>query len=365
VIWKAEGVGSGYSSVAVSGRLVFTLGDRDGSTFVFALDRATGRQAWSARIGKAGSGKQYTGSRSTPAVEGEQVFALSEVGELVCLATRTGAEKWRRNLVKDFSGRPSSFGYAESPLIDGNRVICTPGGARSTMVALDRATGKEVWSCPAEMTAAYSSAVAGKAAGTQQYVQLTEGGVLGVSAMDGKLLWKYPRLSGTPSNAVTPLFLGDGVFATAGFNKGGALLSLSAAAGGEVEVKEAYFKAELRNKYGGVTAVGAHLFGDEDSSGKVFCADWKTGAVLWQRAPGAGDGKGSASMTYADGHLYVLYESGHVALVQAAAKGYAESGSFKIPNAVGSQSRASPVVIGRRLYLREGDVVWCHDVAAK
>ncbi len=363
LLWKADGIGAGFSSVTISGGQIYTTGEKDGATYLFTLDRATGKQLWSAKVGKAGTGP-YAGSRSTPPVDGGLVYALSHAGELVCLETRRGTEKWSRDLVKDFGGKPGSFGYAESPLIDGPHLICTPGGAKSSMAALDKATGKEVWSCPANMQAGYASAAVSKAAGVKQYVQLTATAAIGVSAKDGAILWKYDKVANPTANGCSPVILGENIFTSSGLNKGGALLALSKAGAG-VEAKETYYKTELKNKYGGVTAVGGYIYGDQDVAGRPFCADWKTGAVAWQRAPGVGDGKGAASMAYADGHLYILYESGHVALVPATPKAYTESGSFKIPNASGSQSRAAPVVIGGRLYLRERDAVWCYDVTAK
>jgi outer membrane protein assembly factor BamB len=364
LLWKAEGVGLGFSSVVLAGDKLYTMGDKDGSTFVYALSRANGKLSWSAKVGTATTGT-YAGSRSTPTVDGGLVYALTHTGELVCLEARAGGEKWRRNLVKDFGGKASPFGYAESPLVDGESLICTPGGAKSTMVALSKLTGKQVWSCPANLNAGYASIAVGKVAGVKQYVQLTAGGAIGVSAKDGSLLWKYDKVANPSTNGSSPLVIGENVFTSAGLKKGGALLALSAAAGGKVTMKEMYLKTELMNKYGGMTVVGRHIFGDTDSSGRPFCADWKTGALVWQRGPGVGDGRGGASMAYADGHLYVLYESGHVALVPADAKAYSVAGSFKVPNASGNQSRAAPVVIGGRLYLRERDVVWCYDVSKK
>src|SRR5205823_2138797 len=155
--WKSDGVGLGYSSVVVSGDRVFTMGDKDGLSFVVALERGTGRQLWTAKVGKASTGS-YSGSRSTPTVDGNLVFALGQFGDLVCLDARRGGEKWRKNITADFGGKPSGFGYAESPLIDGDRLVCTPGGAKASMVALEKLNGKEVWRSGANMTAGYASA---------------------------------------------------------------------------------------------------------------------------------------------------------------------------------------------------------------
>jgi outer membrane protein assembly factor BamB len=363
LLWRAEGLGAGFASVTLSGGKAFTLGDSGGDTFVIALDRATGKRLWSVKAGKASGAGRNNGARSTPATDGRLLFALSQGGELVCVETRDGAEKWRRNLVKDFGGKAGIWGYCESPLLDGGRLIVTPGGAKSSMVCLDPATGKELWSCPANVAAGCASAVASTAGGVKQYVQFTNDGVIGVSAKDGSLLWRHDALARTSASAVTPLVLGDNVFVAAGFGKGGALLSL-AAAGGGVAAKEVYLKKELQNKYGGVTAAGGLIFADTDSTGRPYCAEWRTGAVKWVRAPGSSKGIGSVSMTFADGHLYMLYENGHVALVPASEKAYTEAGSFQLVNP-SREARAAPVVIGGRLYIRDGAALACYDVRGR
>jgi outer membrane protein assembly factor BamB len=196
-------------------------------------------------------------------------------------------------------------------------------------------------------------------------VQLTGGGVVGVSAKDGKLLWQYDRLGRNVANIPTPIVLGDQVFCAAGYGKAGALLTLSREGDG-IKVKEEYYEGELKNKHGGLLVVGDYVFGDTDDRGNPFCAEWKTGKVRWKRntTKNKGKGGGSASLTYADGSLYVRYSNGWVALVPATTDGYAEKSSFKIPNS-DRNSWAHPVVIDGRLYLREKDTVWCYDVKAK
>jgi outer membrane protein assembly factor BamB len=361
LVWKGTGVGQGFSSVAIAGNRVYTMGDKAGSAWAFALDRGSGKLLWSARVGKAG-GSTYVGTRCTPTVDGSHVYVLGQFGDLVCLDNATGAEKWRKNLPADFGGRSGNWNFTESPLIDGDRLICTPGGRSATLVALNKLTGEVVWKAPLGDTAGYSSIVISHAAGVKQYVQLTANGTLGVDARDGKLLWRYQKLR-TTANIPTPVVLGDHVFTAAGYDKGGGALLTLESNGDGVKVKEEYFKKELQNRHGGVTVVGDLVFADVDHNGRPYCAEWKTGEIKWQRT-GRGTGQSSASITYADGHLYVRYSNGWVALVPATAAGYKEVGGFKIPNS-DRNSWAHPVVIGGRLYLREKDTVWCYDVTAK
>jgi outer membrane protein assembly factor BamB len=326
-----------------------------------ALGRADGKNLWETKVGKPGG--NYAGTRCTPTVDGGLVYALGQFGDLVCVEAATGAEKWRRNFAKDFKGRSGGWNYTESPLIDGEKLICTPGGPEATLVALDKKTGEVIWKSALGDTAGYSSAVVSTAGGIRQYVQLTANGVVGVSAKDGKLLWRYEKLGRNVANIPTPIILGDQVFCTAGYGKGGALLTLSRDGDG-IKVKEEYYTRDLGNRHGGVVIVGDYAYGDRDQNGTPWCAEWKTGKVKWQRDRRKGKGNGSAAVTYADGNLYVRYSNGYVSLVPAGPDGYEEKGSFKIPNG-DRNSWAHPVVIGGRLYLREKGVLWCYDVKAK
>jgi outer membrane protein assembly factor BamB len=360
-IWKGEGIGEGFSTVAVVGDRVYTMGDKDKKSWVFALDNKDGKVIWSAHVGNAGG--SYSGTRCTPTVDSKLVYALGQFGDLVCLSTEDGKEKWRKNFQKDFGGRAGGWNYCESPLVDGELLVCTPGGEKASIVALNKKTGAVVWKSTSGDSAAYSSIVVSKAGNVKQYVQLTAAGVTSVAAKDGKFLWRYEKLGNNTANVPTPIVLGDQIFCSAGYGKGGALLTVKAK-DSAVNFKEDYYSDALRNKHGGLVVVGDYIYGDHDDSGHPFCAEWKTGDVKWKRGR-VGKGGGSASVTYADGNLYVRYSNGIVALVPANAEGYKEKGSFKIPNSGNDHSWAHPVVSGGRLYLREKDVLWCYDVKGK
>lgn len=359
LLWKATGVGGGYSSISVAGDRIYTLGNKGRESFVVALARDTGKPVWSAKVGAAGGNLGCT-----PTVDGERVYALGQEGDLVCLDAKDGNRVWHRNLLKDFGGSCGGWRYCESPLVDGDKLVVTPGGKQATMAALDKQTGDTVWKCaiPVEHPqAGYSSAVIAEVGGVRQYVQLLNGGVVGVTA-DGRFLWKYEKLGPNTANIPTPIVLKDRVFAIAGYGKGAALLQLKAK-GEAVSATEVYFTRAMTNKHGGVLCVGEHVFGDHDDGGRPFCADVNTGKVLWTRGD-QGQGKGSASVTYADGLLYFHYQNGVVALVEASPASYKEVGSFQVPKTSG-HCWAHPVVTGGRLYLREGDMVYCYDVRAE
>jgi outer membrane protein assembly factor BamB len=372
LVWKAEGTGRGYSSMAIAGDRLYTLGDgiaaaEDKDEYLLCFELATGKLVWKSKTGPAWMDRQpnWGSSRSTPTVDGDRVYGLTAEGTLVCCDTAMGSEIWRKNLKRDFGGvKADGWGYSESVLVDGEQLVCTPGGQQTTMTALDKHTGEPIWKMTQEGNkgAGHASIVPANIAGTAVYVQMTGSGAIGVRAADGKLLWSYP-IPRTTAVIPTPIVRGDLVFIDAGYKCGGALLKQSPAANGEVEIEEVYpLKAELANKHGGVVLVGDHVYGDSEDSGVPFCAELASGKLLWKKR---GSGKGSAAMVAADGHLYVQFANGKVALVEANPEAYREVSSFQTPGSGERPSWSHPVILDGRLYVREHDVILCYDVRAK
>jgi outer membrane protein assembly factor BamB len=368
--WKSAEVGDGFSSVAVIGEKVLTMGDSGDDCFIFAVNRKDGKHLWKAKLGRSGGGGGYPGPRCTPTADGDGVYALGQHGDLVSVALSDGKERWRVNLSKDYKGSSGYWQYAESPLVDGEKLVCTPGGREATMLALKKKTGELAWRGPTPdgESAGYSSIVVSNAGGTRQYVTLTSKGVISIRASDGKFLWRYgtthDRFADNMANVPTVVLLDDPnqIFAAAGYGRGGGLVHLTSA-GGKIDTTEEYWTEKLNNKHGGVIRVGKYLYGDHDDSGRIWCAEAKTGDIKWTRKDDS-QGGGSASMTYADGMLYVRYQNGWVSLVSADPKVYKLISSFRVPNGSGN-CWSHPVVVGGKFYLRERDVIWCHDVSQK
>jgi outer membrane protein assembly factor BamB len=361
-LWKATGLGEGYSSPAVAGGRVYVLGTRNGKEHVFCLDaKWNGKELWTAELGPGlkNRGPSHDGPRSTPSVDGDRVYALGSDGDLLCVSA-AGKAVWRKHLVRDLAGVRGSWGYAESPLIDGEQLVCTPGGAKATMAALNKKTGAVVWKASAAKgnQAAYASAVAAEVGGVRHYVQFLAGCVVGVRARDGRILWTYEGVSGN-ANCVTPIFHDGHVFVTA-YGKGpvgkpgGALLKLKAEKG-SVGATEVYHTTALANYYGGVVCVGGCLYGTNASA--LVCLDYKTGRLRWQN-PSVGKG----AVVSADGRLYVRGDRGPVALVTASPAGYTEKGRFSPPDSGKSTARPHPVIADGRLYLREQGELVCFDL---
>lgn len=368
LLWEAAGAGRGYASVAIADGKVYTLGDglstaKDTDEYLTCFDQATGKQLWMAKTGAPWADRKpdWGSSRSTPTIDGKNVYVLTPQGVLFCFDT-SGKEQWKKNLKEDLDGKKDdSWGYSESVLIDGPNLICTPGGGENTMVALNKATGEKVWRCarPGDIGAGHASIVISQIGDTKVYVQTTGSGPMGVRATDGKLLWQYP-IEKTTAVIPTPIVRGDLVFFTAGYDRGGALLKQVPTPSGDVEVKEIYpLNRDLQNKHGGVVLVGDFVYGDGGDKGIPQCADLMTGNVKWKSR---GAGSGSASVAAADGHLYVRYANGMMTLVEAQPDGFKEVGSFKIPGSGSRPSWSHPVVVDGKLYLREGDKILCYSL---
>jgi outer membrane protein assembly factor BamB len=376
LLWKADGFGAGYSSLAVTGGRLFTMGDIGKDQFLIAASDKDGRILWKQRIGPAWTEEMFGGSRGTPTVDDDRVYALGSDGDLLCADAKSGAAVWRRNLTKDFSGKVMFAGgrydwrFSESPLVDGERLIVTPGIPGAALVALNKKTGEEIWraSIP-EMGpngldgAGYASVVISQAAGVRQYVQLLGRGLVGIEAETGRFLWGYNRVANNVANIPTPIVAGDLVFASSGYGAGAVLLKLDKSEQG-VAAREIYFLegAVMQNHHGGLVLHDGHVYsGNGLNKGFPMCVELTSGLVRW--GPVRNAGRGSAAPLYADGRLYFRYQDGLMVLVEATAEGYREHGSFVIPD-VKRESWSHAVVADRRLYLREQDRLLVYDVAA-
>ena len=365
LVWQVKDIGTGYSTPAVVGDRLYLLSNQGlDNEFVQALEAKDGKRIWSQRIGKVGNPDQqpsYPAARSTPTVDGEWLFALGSDGDLACLERATGKVRWQKNLRMDYGGQPGVWAYSESPLIDGDAVVCTPGGGDATIVALNKKTGELIWKCavPGGEQAAYTSAQAIEVGGVRQYIQMLQKGLVGVEAKTGKLLWRYDRTAkGSPAVIPTPVADGDFIY-SAGARSGGGGVRLKAG-GGKFEAEQAYYSPKLPTSVGGAVKVGEFLYGT--SAGTLLCLEFKTGTVKWDDRSIA-----PAALCYADGRLYLHGESGEVALVVATPEAYHEKGRFKPtdpPDRGASKSWAYPVIANARLYIRDIGTLWCYDVKA-
>jgi outer membrane protein assembly factor BamB len=361
LLWQIKEIGNGYSTPAVVGSRLYVLANKGmEDEFVLALDVSQGQQIWSTHIGKVGPNQspQYPAARSTPTVDGALLYALGSDGDLACLEAATGKIRWQKNLRTDFGGKPGNWAYAESPLVDGGVLICTPGGSEATIVALNKQTGDTIWksAVPGGDPAGFASAVVGEAGGIRQYIQFLGKGLVGVDAKTGRYLWRYDKTSNGSLNIPTPIFRDSEVLTSA--SKTGTGLTKLTVEGDNVTATEIYLNPKLQNHIGGLVLVGDYFYGTTNQA--LLCLEFKTGATKWEdRSVGKG------SVCYADGRLYVHGENGDVALVEATPEAYHEKGRFTPPDQPdrgNAKAWAYPVVANGRLYIRDAGSLWCYDV---
>lgn len=367
VDYQVKGLGKGMASVAIADGKIVTMGNKDGNTRVVCLDQGNGQLSWQTPFTPA---KGDPNCSPTIDVEARLVFALSNDGELVCCKLDSGDTVWKKSFTKDFGGKiESSWGYSESPLVDGDLLLCTPGASDAMVAALNKKTGEVIWKGMAPQGklrgndgAGYASVVISNAAGVKQYVQLVGHGVVSYSAATGELLWNYDRIANTTANIPTPIVKDNFVFCSSGYDDGGTALLEISKKGKQWNAKEIYYKTskELQNHHGGMIMVGDHVYmGHGHNNGFPACVEWKTGKNLWNKARGAGSG--SAAVVAADGKLYFRYQDSTMALIDLKPGKYNLVSKFKLPTHNG-ESWPHPVIAGGQLFIRDQDELFAFRI---
>lgn len=356
LLWTTKGLGAGYGSLALKADRIYIQGTKDGQSVVFALNRATGKPVWNAPIGRALDQDRGGGPRGTPTVDGDSLYVLTENGDLACIRVKDTNITWKRNILSDFGGRNPYWLISESPLIDGNKLVVTPGGQGAGIVALDKTSGKEVWrSSQLSDQAGYASCIIADVHNVRTIMNLTSGAGVGVRASDGKLMWSYGKAANRTANCTTPVYHDGKVFYTSAYSTGCGLLALMPEKE-EITAQEMYFSREMQNHHGGVVLYNGHIYGS--SNAILTCLDWMTGKPLWRDR-----GVGKGSLTLADGMLFLFSENNTVGLADATPEGYREKGRFSIEDQ-GRPSWAHPVVCSGKLYIRNQDYLNCYDIRA-
>lgn len=364
-IWEATGIGEGYSTVAIVGDRIYTTGAIDGDCVITSLDM-DGKMVWSRENGKAWA-RSYPGTRSTPTItEDGLLYHESGIGNLVCLKADSGDVVWFTNILEEFDGRNIMWGLAESPLIVGDKVICTPGGEDVSMVALDRKTGEVVWKCVgAGNKPGYASPILIEYQGLKQIVTAMSESIVGVRASDGELLWQYPHKAYADENITTPLFHDGFVIVSACGKKGTTALELEVS-GDACTVETHWHNKTLDNKQGGIVLLDGRLYGYAESQsrkGPWMCIDFLSGETVFQSAPVSSSYKyKNGCLTYADGMFYLYADNGNMALVKPTDTGFESAGKLAIEDPGKWPTWAHPVVIGGRLYVRYGDKLGVFEV---
>jgi outer membrane protein assembly factor BamB len=393
--WKAKGLGGGDSAPSVANERIYGMSSRGEDEIVWALSEADGKEVWAARLGPAfeqrGWPQSKEGPGCTPTSDGERLYVEGMAGDVSCLQVKDGKILWQRSLQNDFGGKLPTWSFRESPLVDGDKVICTPGAQDAMLVALDKLTGKTIWKSAVPASpggdtgspggsggfgrgrgggsgAAYASVIAIDFEGQRQYAQLTAKGLIGVAAANGKFLWRYDRpANGMGINCSTPLYHDGRVFAASAYGAGGGLVKLSKDGNDGIKAEEVWFSRNIENHHGGVVLVDGCLFGANggNSGGYPVCLDFQTGEVLWNERDSDKRRVKKGSVAVADGRIYYRTEDGAVVLIEPSRKEYLERSRFEQLDRTSVPAWAHPVIANGKLYIRDQDTLLCYDVKAR
>ena len=357
--WRVEGIGEGIASVSIAEGRIYTLGYFEGGEFLTALDQRTAQRVWATRLGPRVNENpvmRWLCQRS-PTLDGERLYAITTGGRLVCLQVRDGRELWSRNYPADFASPQPSWGFCDFPLVDGDKLICTPGGPQASVVALDKRTGKELWRSvvPNGGRSAYAALVVAEVGGIRQYVAFLEKALVGVRASDGQLLWNYEKIANGVANSQTPFVRDDQLLVGNGYGTGLALLKLTVE-GETVAAHEQYFQRgmTLDNFQDSSLVVGDHLYAGTGTT--LMCLDWKSGERVWATR------SGRVAVLCAEDRLYMRTNDGFVMLADTSPTAYVERGRFQIPDAVKGTGATAPVIAGGRLFVRDENKLLCYDI---
>ncbi|MFO0810266.1 MAG: PQQ-binding-like beta-propeller repeat protein [Gemmataceae bacterium] len=370
LVWTYDKAGIGFSSVSVVGDRLYSMGQDDKDEYVFALDVKSGDQVWKQPVGANYQNRNGSGPRCAPTVDGDALYVLTAPGDLACLATADGKVRWTTNIEKKYKGKMmSSWGYSESVLVDGDLVLCCPGGDEGHVAAFAKKDGSLKWrSTGLSATAGYSSMIVSNAGGVRHYVQLTPDGLAGFAPKDGKVLWQLPMKGMRIAVIPTPIAHGDYVYGTSDYGYGCACAQVTSDGKGGLKAEKVYEGLkDMQNHHGGVVCVGDHIYGSSGNANgqkslPLVCQELKTGKVVWK------SNLEPSAIVAAGGHLYCYGQStGVLACVKATPEGFTETGRFTIPKQSSlSKPRdaiwAHPVIANGKLYLRDQDLLYCFDI---
>jgi len=360
-LWVYKEAGLGYSGVAVVEGIIYTMGAREDEEYLIAVSVSDGAEKWAVPMGGGLENKWGNGPRGTPTVQDGMVYALGGTGVLVCAEAGTGRIVWKKEM-SDFGGKRPNWGFCESVLVDGDKVVCTPGGDKGALLALDKKTGETLWqSSDFQDGAQYASILPIEFGGQRQLVQLTMKTLVGVNPETGSILWKS-EWPGQTAVIPTPIYKDGYVYITSGYGVGCKLVKLAAGA----DPTDVYVNKNMKNHHGGVVLVGDHLYGYSDGVGWL-CQDFLTGEIVWNDREALGKG----CITYAEGKLYLVDErDGTVVLIDASPEGWKEHGRFTLSPQTEQRSPSGriwthPVVSNGRLYLRDQELLLSYDIQAQ
>jgi len=357
LIWDYPDCGKGWSGIAIAKGRILTAGDFGDQEMLIALD-TSGKFLWKSPNGAAWQGAE-PGSRTTPTYDDGMLFHMNPTGRLAAYDASSGKEAWSVDLQSEFGARYGTWAMAENVLVEGDKVLCLPGGSKAFAAALDKRTGKTIWTNREfEERAAYCSPIVASYRGVRQMITLAQRSVVGIDVATGKLLWSHP-FGKVWQNTTSPVFHDGYVFITCGHSSGGQLLKINPDVRG---ISEVWYRKEFDNCHGGVILLEGRLYGCGCRLGgkDFFCVDFLTGKTRFTSKT-----LGKVSITYADGMLYCLSDKGKMSLAAIKPDGLDVVSQFDLPKVSPDLTLCHPVVCGGRLYLRHANHLYAYDVRAK
>lgn len=366
LLWKINDLGEGYSNLTFWENMIFTEGDLEGESYLLILNRADGKVIRKIKFAQGGVIRGYPGPKSTPATDGQYVYPLNQYGHLACIEIRSGKVLWTKSYQDDFEGQMMSssrnegmnWGYAESPLIDGEHMICSPGGDKGTFVALHKKTGETIWRCTALTDkAGYCSVTPVVIDGVRQYLVATGASVAGLNPANGELLWRaeFPAKTAVGCD---PIYHEGIVFISAAYNVGAFAWNVKKE-GEKFIVTPLYDSDKIDNKHHGLMRIGKDIYSSTER-GTFVCVDMKTGEIQWEERKI----RGKASVSFADGKLILRNESsGEIMLVEPNANQYSEIARFEQPDRSSKNAWTYPLIVDKKMYIRDQETLFCYDLS--
>ncbi|MCX6241928.1 MAG: PQQ-binding-like beta-propeller repeat protein [Bacteroidetes bacterium] len=354
LLWEFDGLGNGYGSPVITSKNIFINGEIDTVNYLFALD-LSGKFLWKARIGKEWM-QNYPGDRSTPTIAGDLIYVTAGWGTVACIEMKTGKTIWSVDMIKDLHGRINRFGLSESVLADGDKVFCMPGGADTNVVALDRFSGKILWTCKGlSQIPAYCSPQLVKLPQRDILVTFSKSALLGIDTKDGKLLWSHKQDGEGDVHINTPWFENGFLYYITGDGNGSVKLKLN---DDGTEITEVWRNQGCDNTMGGFIKINDYLYTASYGRRYWYSEETNTGKITDSLKFDKG-----VTVT-ADGMLYLYNEKGQVGLVKPGGAKMDLVSSFKITK--GSKAHyAHPVINNGILYVRHGKSLLAYDIRKK
>jgi outer membrane protein assembly factor BamB len=352
LLWSYDGLGEGHSSVAISAEKIYVTGLTDGKGYLYVFD-LQGKLLNKKEYGSEWS-SSYNGPRGTITASEGKLYLISGVGDIVCLSESSLEVVWQKNMLKEFDAKNIQWGICESPLVVGEKLIATPGGAQNNIVALNKSTGALIWSSPAEGDAsAYCSPIYVADQQAPQVVTMTANHIVGVDVATGKLLWSYENKNRWSVHPNVPVYGDNMLLCTSGYGKGSVMLRLTDGGRG---VEKVWSADELDSRIGAMVKIGDYAYGSGDNNKYWFCVDWKTGKLLYKD-----NQLGIGNVIAADGMLYCYSDRGDIALARATTEKFDLVSRFKVTLGT-EQHWAHPVIYKGALYVRHGNTLMAYKV---